>query len=417
MPGSASIFALLCLPRQGGVAATDMRMRTRDNRMTRWRTDRASLAPGVLRVGSAVQTARWIRQCRWYRFAWSMRAPWLLGAAILALGFAASPAAADEMLAPVAGVGRMSAYGGWVVFTVQANGASTLHTWHDGTVAPVGVPMSPHGFDVDVGPDALGRPTAVYSRCRRVVQGQPPRGCNLFAVTLGEGTERRLAVSRTRYSEFAPAIWGDMLVFGRRRATQRRADIVLARPGRPLKRLGAGSLPSCKNTPCRRSPSLGFPLVGDLGPEAVAYNWRDVGGDTFLGSGSELRVARLDGSRARVANAGWSDGTCGSETHAPNVTGASVLYGVISGCGGQSVRRFHLAGARRFEALLSPEAAVGPLAWDGSAVYWVRRTGGVEELMRTQGLAFRQLRSGEDRPPIEVEIDCTGPRRTRPAQC
>lgn len=49
----------------------------------------------------------------------------------------------------------------------------------------------------------------------------------------------------------------------------------------------------------------------DVGPRAVAYRWILSGGDAFLGYGEELRIARLDGTRARVAEAGWSDGACG----------------------------------------------------------------------------------------------------------
>jgi hypothetical protein len=66
--------------------------------------------------------------------------------------------------------------------------------------------------------------------------------------------------------------------------------------------------------------------VTDLGLRAVAYDRMLSGGDTFLGSGTELRVARLDGSRARIASAGWSDGECGgTDTRSPNVFGLSVL--------------------------------------------------------------------------------------------
>jgi hypothetical protein len=335
------------------------------------------------------------------------------------LALAAPARASDEVLAAVPGAVRIAAYGGWAVFAVrQPDGMYALQSWHDGVVAPVGVAPSWYGFNHDVGPDEQGRPTVVYSRCVRPARGQsadaPLRGCDLFAVTLGGSVERRLAVSRPEFSELAPAIWGDALVFGRRRAKQRRAEIVLSRARRPLKRLGPGSLPPCSRG-CRRAPSKGFPTVSDLGPQAVAYNWQLSGGDTFLGSGTELRIARLDGSRARIAAAGWSDGTCGSITRSPNVSGLSALfgYGLGAGCGGDSFVRFDLVGARRFVAAVPTLSRQVSVAWDGEVVYWIRQTGQVEEcaypetrceLVRSTGLPFARVKGGEVEPPIEPEV-------------
>jgi hypothetical protein len=320
------------------------------------------------------------------------------------------------VLASVPGAGRIAAYGGWAVFTVRHTDDSySLQGWHDGVLAPVGVAPSWYGFNHDVGPDELGRPTVVYSRCARPTrppsEASPLRACDLYAVTLGGGTERRLPESRPQFSELAPAIWGDALVFGRRRATQRRAEIVLSRPGRPLRRLGAGTLPSCSHG-CRRQPSKGFPTVSDLGPQAVAYNWTLSGGDTFLGSGTELRIARLDGSRARIAAAGWSDGTCGTITRSPNVSGLSAFfgYGYSAGCGGDAFVRFDLRGARRFMAAVPAGSRQVSVAWDGASAYWIRQTSPVVDcahpetrcdLVRSIGLPFQQVKGGEVRPPIE----------------
>ena len=65
-------------------------------------------------------------------------------ALLAALLLAAGPAAAsDEVLAPVGAAGRVSAHGGWVVFSVRdpTSGAYTLHTWHDGVAARWGRPQ------------------------------------------------------------------------------------------------------------------------------------------------------------------------------------------------------------------------------------------------------------------------------------
>jgi hypothetical protein len=160
---------------------------------------------------------------------------------------------------------------------------------------------------------------------------------------------------------------------------------------------------------------MGWPAVTDLGPQAVAYNWVLSGGDTFLGSGTELRVARLDGSRARLAQAGWSDGACGGTvTRSPSVSGLSVLYGYTSGgCGGgHSFRRFDLVGARRFAAPVSGPFEQVSLGWDGGVVYWLRGTVPAAdcrfaqsacELIRSHELALRAIKGGEAGPPIEVD--------------
>jgi hypothetical protein len=264
----------------------------------------------------------------------------------------------------------------------------------------------------------------VYSRCARPEGAYNPdagplAGCDLYATTLGQSGERRLRVSRSHVSEFAPAIWRGSLAFGRVRPGQRRADIVLKRRGRPLRRLGAGSLPSCIGTPCRDDPSMGWPTEMDLGPRAVAYDWRLFGGDTFLDAGSELRIARLDGSRARIADAGWSDGECGgTQTRSPNVSGTSVRYGyTLGGCGGgHMLRRFALPGLRRYAAAPAPtEVMQQSLAWDGVVLYWIRRTGwagactmveAVCDLVRTTDPKLRPISRGEARSPIEVCKGC-----------
>jgi hypothetical protein len=157
---------------------------------------------------------------------------------------------------------------------------------------------------------------------------------------------------------------------------------------------------------------MGFPSVSDLGPQAVAYNWTLIGGDTFMGSGTELRIARLDGSRARIAAAGWSDGTCGTITRSPNVSGLSAVfgYGYSAGCGGDAFVRFDVTGARRFWAAVPAESRQVSVAWDGATVYWIRQTGAVEdcanpetscELVRSTALPFQRVKGGEVGPPIE----------------
>jgi hypothetical protein len=336
--------------------------------------------------------------------------------ALVSLLLVAVPAhAVDETLGPLRGAVRLSAYNGWVVFSEPTGtGAWTLKTWHDGVIADVGVAGSDGPFDVNVGPDPSGLPTAVYSRCAGSPKADaPPADCDVFAVGLGGGAERRLGVSTSRDSEFAPAIWRDLLAFGRLSPRQRKADIFLARPGKKLRRLGPGTLPSCAQASCRRRPSKAWPRVMDVGPRAVAYRWILSGGAAFLGYGEELRIARLDGSRARLAQSGWSSGGCeGSRVFSPNVSDTSVLYGYwASACGDgpHSFQRFNVTTGRRFQAAAPGPGVLLSVAQDASDIYWLRgdfirgECGMPDspcELIRSRTLVFREIKGGDARPPL-----------------
>ena len=335
------------------------------------------------------------------------------------LVLAASARAAEQVLGPLPNAKGLSAYGGWVAFSSPVGpSAWSLRTWHAGTVADVEVPVASAPFDVNVGPDASGRPTAVYSRCRTKPADSPPVGCDLFAVTLGGTGERRLPVSSARHSEFAPAIWGHRLAFGRRVPGQRKADVMLAR-GRKLRRLGPGTLSTCRELACDEEPSTAWPLVMDLGPHALAYLWTLSGGDVYgAGPGRELRIARLDRRRARNAESGYFGGACDfAEPISPNVIGATAFYGYSSGdacvIGGQRnvFRRFSFKRARRAEASPPMVGNLLSVTWDGPTVYWLRRNYPttqcglpdvhcMTELVRSQSPPFSAIRGGEAEPPL-----------------
>lgn len=83
--------------------------------------------------------------------------------------------------------------------------------------APRAVP-----FDVDVGPDALGRPVVTFSRCAReprapftpIPDYTGGRGCSLREATLPDGTERALPVAvPPGFSAVRPTVWGSRLAF------------------------------------------------------------------------------------------------------------------------------------------------------------------------------------------------------------
>ena len=303
--------------------------------------------------------------------------------ALLSLLVLAIPArAADETLGPLPGATGLSAYGGWVAYSVPTGiGAYTLRAWHEGVVADVGIPSRGGPFDVDVGPDTSGRPTAIYSRCQSDLTDtrQPPRGCDLFAVTLGGGHERRLTISSARYSEFAPSIWRGAVAFGRLASEHRRAEVILSRD-RKISRLGRGSIGRCRARECRVDLPTAWPEQTDLGSRAVAYLWHLSGGEVAGdGVAFELRAARLDGSRARIAQNGFVSATCDfARPFSPNVSGELVLYGYSRGeeCESgtsESFRRFDLRSARRARVGWSAPPYIGSLAWDGDDLYWLRR--------------------------------------------
>jgi hypothetical protein len=339
---------------------------------------------------------------------------------LVALLVLAVPArAADEVLGTLPGATGLSAYGGWLAFSSPTgSGAWSLKTWHDGVFADVAVPAASAPFDVDVGPDVSGRPTAVYSRCGTKAGDSPPAACDLFAVTLGEASERRLPISTGRHSEFAPAIWRGQLAFGRRSPGQRKADVMLAQ-GRKLTRLGAGTLPSCQELGCDKTPSTAWPTAMDLAPHALAYLWALSGGNAYgAGYALELRITRLDQRRARIAESGFFGGACEfAAPISPSVSGTTALYGYSYGdvcaTGGQrnSFRRFSLRRARRAQARPAGAGHLISLAWDGPAVYWLRRdrspaecdprgTNCITELLRSHSPAFQPIKGGEDSPPV-----------------
>lgn len=334
------------------------------------------------------------------------------------LVFAPPARAADENLAQLPGAVGLSAHAGWVAYSAPVGtDAWSLRTWHRGVVADVGVAARDAPFDVNVGPDASGHPTAVYSRCLRSGRGErPPVACDLFAVRLDDGSrERRLAVSSHRASEFSPAIWRTAVAFGRK-VRGRRSELVLARAGKRPLRLRTGTFPICDGAFLCEGRPRAWTRRTDLGSQAVAFEWTMRGGSAFLGSGDEVRIVRRSGGRSRLAQAGWSGGACeGTAAFSPNVSRTTVLFayhGAACGEGADSIRRFELGSVRRFQSLVSPESGreIVSLAEDAGDLYWLRADffqgdcitpTAPCELIRSRGLAFERIKGGEDSPPLD----------------
>ena len=129
----------------------------------------------------------------------------------------------------------ISSYGSYLAWSSYDARRSVYRLYlHDGrrSAPAAGVRPRKAPFDVDLGPDAHGRPVAVYSRCRvEPYEGEvrspflwwyrhgpwDGRGCDVYRYDLGKGRERRARGASSRgWSEYLPSIWGTRLVFARR---------------------------------------------------------------------------------------------------------------------------------------------------------------------------------------------------------
>lgn len=214
----------------------------------------------------------------------------------------------------------VSAYGGYVAWSEKgADHRWHLVVWHAGArrvlpqVAPRAKPI-----DVDLGPDAHGRPTAVFSRCR-------PR-CQLRAITLPGGRERALLVPQSAgASDRTPALWRDRVVFQRRRHGQRVARLIAYNIRRgDMTILRHGVVPRYKGHVQASADAI------DLVDDVVAFVWSFFPPRIGVDDEEEVRAERLtDHLRVRV-DGGYTSGECGFIAPvSPNATPTGALYASI----------------------------------------------------------------------------------------
>ncbi len=120
----------------------------------------------------------------------------------------------------------VAAYAGWVVWS---SFNEDTHRWRligrrPGFAAsePFAISTRPVPFDVDLGPDGTGRPTAVYSRCRPEHNNIDPivdtgaylrsRRCRIVKLDLATGRERTL-YRRSGASLIYPTLWRNRLAY------------------------------------------------------------------------------------------------------------------------------------------------------------------------------------------------------------
>jgi hypothetical protein len=296
-----------------------------------------------------------------------------------------SPASAlgeQEVVAEVPGAVGLTAYGGHVVWSAPdpATGSWRLMRWHDGAVAPLAVPERSVPFDADVGPDRRGRPVVVFSRCGReppmsryyaMIDWTKARRCDIWRLSLGGGVLRRVrGVNTAGGSETTPSIWGDSIVFQRRRPG-RSASRLLLRPrvGAALRRLAVGSRgPASSTLPSQMVSAI------DIGPRAVAFIWVSPVEYGHADVSWELWVDSLRTGRRTPVDFGGI-GECNFfKPRSPNAQGLGVLWIQAEfECGldptGSITRYDHRSGqAGRAETTdLALEAAR-----DGNTTWWLR---------------------------------------------
>jgi hypothetical protein len=137
----------------------------------------------------------------------------------------------NEIVGTVAKQTTVSGYGRWLAWSawdprLVGYRLVVYEAGKGSHVVPVAARSVP--FDVDLGPDADGRATAVYSRCKVEVDGGlgfatarfswvEGGGCDVFRLDIRSGHERRVPAAATAaYTEAMPSLWRGRLVFFRR---------------------------------------------------------------------------------------------------------------------------------------------------------------------------------------------------------
>jgi len=219
---------------------------------------------------------------------------WLrVGALTLAMMSAGSGSAhADVVIATETRPTTVSAFGGLVLWSsaVPATGQYVLRSWNGTSVETLPIPARDAPFDADLGPDAHGRPVAVYSRCTTeelLATGPFPdyaagRGCDLFRYRFDARREEHLrSLSSPSQNESRPTIWGTHVAFARdvgnarRRASQLYVGTLSS--GQPTRRIRGGDDPF-ERAFCE---SRARPSRLDLRASRLVFAWDEVCGGDF----------------------------------------------------------------------------------------------------------------------------------------
>jgi len=348
------------------------------------------------------------------------------GAATASLG--TLPATAD----------RLTAYGGWVLFSERsARGDWSLMAWHAGSIVALPVPARSIPFDAEAGPGADGHAAAVFSKCVReprvrggegqmlaaAVEWQTASGCRIYELSLPGGTPRLLARIRPPRgsSDATPAIWRGEVAFAR--YGRAGPPQLLLSGTRNVRHLGGG--PSSCPAPstiseaplCRRHERLLRSRVTgiSLSAGAAVYEWVAEVPGSFVGPSADPEI-RIDPLRSGAQSAPtkllemrFASGACGgSWSGSPNAVAGKALY----------LRTAYAceAGPERLTSSFEIAPPVGrvrssgtgghilalALAWDSGTAYWLGLVPSPPAACTGNPACQRERTAGQPCPPQSV---------------
>jgi hypothetical protein len=304
-------------------------------------------------------------------------------AALAATAFA-GVAEADTTIAHIVRPSLVNALNGTVVWSAYDNTDKLyrLTAFRGGRVTTLPVPPSDSVFDADLGVDAAGKLTVVYSRCTQPREKLPfimapaTADCDLYRYRFGDPGEQKLtAFSRVGISEFLPSIWGNRIAFARTSTNASGGNCVTAvwlgdiASGRQ-RRLATGTLGNYKSaSPCHLRTT---PTSIDVRARVIAFAWyfAPYGCD----DGSQLWLIRLPKKPKLI------ESRCSGYRFTPVSLTRSRLFEMSFGSPTNrsvgyfhpNLRRFDLRSHRYYEAL-QPDGDSFAVS-DGATIYALRRS-------------------------------------------
>src|SRR4051812_31358903 len=246
-----------------------------------------------------------------------------------------APPPPPRVVATMASATVVAAAKGWTARSELRDGAYVLVVRApEGTVTTPAVKPRGVPFDLDLGTDASGRPTAAYSRCQAEPrptggantigpQWTSGRGCSIVLLDLATGAERAVRRPAADTSEVLPSLSGSRLAYVAvpRKGSSRRA-LLVSRDLRTAKATRMDSGP-------RRAASAGFaegPTSVDAAGRTVVAAWR-YRDPEFHSFDTDVRVRTLGAKRPFSAAGASNSEECSYETVlSPTLSGASLLY-------------------------------------------------------------------------------------------
>jgi len=246
-----------------------------------------------------------------------------------------APPPQPAVVATTAAATVVGAAKGWTAWSELRDGAYVLVTRApEGTTTTPAVKTRGVPFDLDLGVDASGRPTAAYSRCTKEPrqtggantigpQWTSGRGCSIALLDLATGVETKIRRAGTDTSEVLPSVAGSRLAYIAvpRKGSTSRAVLM-------FRDLRSGKATRMDSGP-RKAASAGFaegPTSVDADGRTVVAVWRYMDRE-FHSFDTDVRVRAL-GARKPFSAAGASNSEeCSYDTVlSPTLSGRALLY-------------------------------------------------------------------------------------------